>query len=90
MARKDFWKGEDWAALLEATASSEVLTRTLTSFRKRGAAYRRTEEVHRLRLFEPENILAELTAAGFVARRLRGFGEVRFHSGHAGFLARKA
>lgn len=86
MRKKDFWQGEDWAALVDATIDDDVLTRTLTSFRKRGATWRRSLETHRLQLFDPS---ADLRAAGFEVRRLKGFGDLRFHAGHAGFLARK-
>jgi SAM-dependent methyltransferase len=89
MKRKDFWQGEDWAALLEAHAQGAVLTRNLTTFRQVDGTWRRGTEVHRLRLYDPASVARELEHAGFEPRRLRGFGEVRFGSGHAGFLARK-
>jgi hypothetical protein len=66
------------------------LTRRLTSFRKVGAHYRRSEEVHTLRLYSPAELQSDLKSAGFAVTRLRGFGRVRFQSGHAGFLARKS
>jgi SAM-dependent methyltransferase len=85
------WKGDDWVTLLDAEYDepSRMLTRHLTSFRKHGSGYRRSEETHRLRLFDAGFIAAELAQAGFHTKRLKGFGLVRFQSGHAGFLARK-
>jgi SAM-dependent methyltransferase len=87
--RREWWAGEDWAVLLEAVEEDGRLTRNLITFRKRGASWRRGAEEHQLRLYDPAAIGSELTATGFEAHRLRGFGEVRFRSGHAGFAARK-
>jgi SAM-dependent methyltransferase len=92
MPRSGHWLGEDWAAMVktEEDASACTLTRRLTSFRKVGAHYRRSEEVHTLRLYSPAELQSDLKSAGFAVTRLRGFGRVRFQSGHAGFLARKS
>jgi hypothetical protein len=46
------------------------------------------EEVHRLRLLPSREVLSELRDAGFRARLLAGYGELRFPPGLAGFLAR--
>jgi hypothetical protein len=46
-------------------------------------------EVHRLMLYDPADLERQLRQTGFEVRRLRGYGDVRFQSGHAGFLARK-
>lgn len=91
MPRSGHWMGEDWAILLttEEDPSRQVLTRRLTSFRKRGTSYRRSTEVHRLKLFDPATLEQELLATGFAVKRLTGFGRVRFQSGHTGFLAQK-
>lgn len=91
MPRTGHWIGDDWAILLksEEDPARNVLTRRLTSFRKRGACYRRSNEVHKLRLFDPTALEEELAGMGFEVKRLTGFGRVRFQSGHAGFLARK-
>lgn len=89
MKRKDFWQGPDWAILVEAAEEGSLVLRTLTTFRMLDGTWRRGTEVHRLRLFDPAQVESELAEAGFTTRRLRGFGDVRFSSGHAGFLARK-
>lgn len=91
MPRTGHWIGEDWAVMLKAEEDSQshTVTRRLTSFRKWGSSYRRSDEVHRLRLYSPAAVESDLREAGFEARRLKGFGHVRFQSGHAGFLARK-
>ncbi|MBC8166577.1 MAG: class I SAM-dependent methyltransferase [Bryobacteraceae bacterium] len=92
MPRQGFWKGADWAILLEVEPSeeeTEVLTRRLTTFRKAGDCYRRREELHKLRLFHGSDILWRLQQAGFEAKLVRSFGSLRFRSGHGGAIARK-
>jgi SAM-dependent methyltransferase len=81
--------GPDWAVLAESHEEGEVLTRRVTSFRRRGAGYRRSEEVHRERLYRPAEILPLLRAAGFRARTRRRYGEVSPGRGRHVYLARK-
>ena len=76
--------------MVKAEEEDDIVTRRLTSFRKWGTAYRRSDEVHRLRLYTPSWIEKELVSAGFEVRRLKGFGRVKFQSGHAGFVAKRA
>ncbi len=81
--------GPDWAVLVESHEQEELLTRQITSFRARGTGYRRSEEVHRQRLYRPAEILALLRAAGFRARTRRGYGEVSPGRGRHVYIARK-
>lgn len=83
--------GKDWAVLVrrEYDANGTKLTRPITSFRKVGKLYRRTEEVHRLRLYRGSDVANELRRIGFRVRQLRGYGQQSFARGHTGFLARK-
>jgi SAM-dependent methyltransferase len=81
--------GPDWAVLVENHEESGLLTRHITSFRERGAGYRRSEEVHRQRLHQPGEILALLRAAGFRARTRRRYGEVSPGPGRHVYVARK-
>lgn len=83
--------GKDWAVLVrrEYDASGTNLTRWITSFRKVGSHYRRSGEVHRLRLYDSAEVIDELRRLGFRVRRLRGYGTQRFARGHVGFLARR-
>ena len=84
-------EGKDWAVLLRAEEDSRrnILSRHLTTFRRVGRHYRRSNEVHRLRLYRPAELAAMLRNAGFRVRMLRGYGSLRFARGHAGLLARK-
>ncbi len=85
------FSGHDWAILMDVheDKSRRVLTRRLTSFRKVGKLYRRSEEIHRLRLYRPLEVAAMLRRAGFGVRIVRGYGKLRFKPGHHGFVARK-
>jgi SAM-dependent methyltransferase len=84
------WRtGPDWAVLAESREEGDLLTRRITTFRDRGAGYRRSEEVHRQRLYRAGEILALLRAAGFRARTRRGYGEVSPGRGRHVYVARK-
>jgi SAM-dependent methyltransferase len=88
---RKFVEREDWAVFvtLEQDARRRILTRTITSFRRLGRGHRRTEEVHRQRLFRRTEVEKLLRAAGFEVRTLAGYGRSRFPRGQIGFLARK-
>jgi hypothetical protein len=75
--------------LVETHEEGDLLTRRITSFRERGAGYRRSEDVHRQRLYRPGEILALLRAAGFRARTRRRYGEVSQGPGRHVYVARK-
>jgi SAM-dependent methyltransferase len=81
--------GRDWAVLVESHEEGDLLTRRITSFRERGAGYRRSEEVHRQRLYRAGEILALLRAAGFRAHTRRGYGKVSPGRGRHVYVARK-
>jgi SAM-dependent methyltransferase len=81
--------GPNWAVLAENHEDGELLTRRITSFRERGAGYRRSDEVHRQRLYRPGEILALLRAAGFRARTRRRYGDVSPGHGRHIYVARK-
>jgi SAM-dependent methyltransferase len=81
--------GPDWAVLAENREEGELLTRRVTSFRRHGAGYRRSEEVHRQRLYRPAEVLPLLRAAGFRARTRRRYGEVSPGRGRHVYVARK-
>ncbi len=89
--RRAFALGQDWACLFEAEEESKkrLLTRHITSFRKVGDAYRRDDEIHRLRLYERGWILDALRSAGFIVRTVKAYGEFAFPPGYLGFIARK-
>ena len=87
--RRVWAAGDDWAVLSESAGSGELLRRNIISFRKSGAHYRRTEEIHKVQLYEPTHVLEPLEQAGFRARKQAAFGHFRLPKGIHAFLAVK-
>ena len=88
---KGFRVGEDWAVLSEREedAGRSTMERRIVSFRKVGEHYRRTDEVHRVRLYDPSELAAELERTGFQVRTMRSYGALSLEEGHTAFAARK-
>ncbi len=88
---RGYSEGVGWACLYTAEEDRrrKTLTRTITTFRKVGEAYRRHREVHRLRLYPQNEVLQQLRRAGFHVRTLGGYARFRFPAGWAAFLACK-
>jgi SAM-dependent methyltransferase len=86
-----FSEGGNWVVLVqkEEDRERETLTRRIVTFRKAGECYRRTDEVHRLRLYGAADIADKLRRAGFRVRVARGYGRYRLPKAHAAFVARK-
>ena len=88
---RGFSTGPDWAVLNEKEEDAErgTMERRIVSFRKVGDLYRRVEEVHRVRLYGPEEIEAGLRRAGFEVRTMDSYGSHPLGENHAAFVARK-
>lgn len=81
--------GRDWRVEARAEEADGWLTRTIDTWRRVGGDERHHREVHRLRLLEPEWVLARLAEAGFEAEALGGYDDFGFQTGWDGFLARR-
>ena len=83
--------GEDWAVLNEREENDEAGTmeRRIVSFRKVGDLYRRDGEVHRVRLYEPEDVAESLRGAGFQVDTTGSYGSYPLEGNHTAFAARK-
>ncbi len=88
---RGFSTGPDWAVLNEKEEDEEAGTmeRRIVSFRKVGDLYRRTDEVHRVRLYGSAVITADLSRAGFVVTATRAYGDYPLAENHAAFVARR-
>jgi hypothetical protein len=64
------------------------VTRCITSFRRVGELFRRDDECHELDLLPPEELLADLEAAGFATQLLDDYAGHAMPPGLKGFLAR--
>ena len=89
--KKLYKEGKDWAILFSATCDRKkrILTRYMVTYRKIGTHYRRSEEVHRLRVLNRKIVRHELQKAGFRVCYLQSYGKVRMMTGRMGFLAGK-
>ncbi len=90
MPKQRWLEGEDWSILLERSedAKRHTFTRSMIIFRKLGARWRRSEEVHRIRLFRRADIRKQLEHAGFTVQLIRNWPSP-LPRGHAGFVATK-
>jgi hypothetical protein len=67
------------------------LARHITTFRRvgRGDRWRRTREVHRVRVPAKQELLRALAAAGFTARASRRYGAFELAPHRLAFVARR-
>jgi len=82
--------GGDWALLMNAVEDREMrrVTRCITSFRRVGNLFRRDDECHELDLLPPDELVADLEAAGFATQLLDTYAGHAMPPGLTGFLAR--
>ncbi len=66
-----------------------TMERRIVSFRKVGEHYRRDDEVHRVRLYDPSRLAADLGRAGFRVGTMTSYGNLPLSEGHVAFVARK-
>jgi SAM-dependent methyltransferase len=69
--------------------ATRTLTRHITVYARDGGpdTYRRTDEVHLLHLYEPEEVVRAVERAGFAVVVRRGYGRVRLGPGHHVYVA---
>jgi SAM-dependent methyltransferase len=64
-------EGEGWTVVVDAVEHDDLLERRIVAFREQpDGSFRRTEELHRLRLHHPRRVLERLREAGFIAETL--------------------
>lgn len=90
-AKERYWLTDDWAMLRKASEDEKrrTLTREITVFRRVGRVYRRSDEVHRLKLYPQEEIRGVLEEIGFEVTLLDRYGEVPFDRSLVGVAALK-
>lgn len=90
-AKAVFRTGRDWAVLVHVIEdrSRHKLAREIATFRRVGARYRRSEEVHALKLYPRDRVAALLRRVGFIVRVQRGYGAAPLAPGHFVVLARR-
>jgi SAM-dependent methyltransferase len=81
----------DWAVVAESIEDRQRgrLVRTITTFRRVGRTYRRTDEVHHVRVPSRAEVLEALRAAGFTAHASRRYGAFELAPRRLAFVARR-
>ena len=89
--RTKSFDGPDWALVSHADvdAAGRTLTRRMTMFRKVGKEYRRSQEAHRVRIRNRQEIAGALKDAGFSVRVGRSYGRYRLLPGDVAVIAQK-
>lgn len=83
--------GRDWALASEATLdrSGRVLTRRMVSIRNVGRQFRRSQEIHVVRIHSRRAVARALADAGFSSRMSRSYGQYRLLPGSVAVVATK-
>jgi SAM-dependent methyltransferase len=89
IAQTKWIEGRDWSLFVSSSGDRRhnTLRREIVCFRKFGKVYRRSKEIHNLRLYRANDLIRDLARCGFAARRISGYGAFRFPPGIAGVLA---
>lgn len=82
--------GGDWALLMSAEENPDArrLIRCITSFRRVGELFRRDDECHEMDLLPADELLDDLSSAGFDTVLLDDYAGHTLPAGLRGFLAR--
>lgn len=76
-------EGDDWSVIAIKESDGTHLTRRILTFRANGDTMRRTEEVHRLELYDRDAMTTLLREHGYRVRVRRSYGTRRLPRGHA-------
>ena len=76
LAARTWRSGDDWAVLVETTEnqSERTLVRDIEVFRRADDLYRRSREVHTVRLFEVTKLREQLASFGLKTETARSYG----------------
>jgi SAM-dependent methyltransferase len=88
-----FWtSGTDWAVLAETTEDqpSRTMIRMIDTFRQVGELYRRKQELHRIRVFDTNEILTLLARCGFAAKTVQAYGSERLLPRRRAFICTRS
>lgn len=82
--------GRDWSVIASTVARGPaVIRRRIVAFREIGNTFRRSEEVHSLRLYSVAEVAQSLARCGFRVRAISRYGRFRLPRGICGVLAVK-
>jgi SAM-dependent methyltransferase len=88
---KHFTEGRDWIVLVEKQEdlTQQILTRRIITLRQVGDLYRRTEEIHRQRLFKATALVEELNHIGFQVEMMERYGQFSLPPARIALIAHK-
>jgi len=91
LAGRTWRSGDDWAVLVETMEdqNDRRLIRDIQAFRRVGGTYRRSQEVHRVRLFDISVLRDELAACGFAIEISDSYGAQELPPRRQAFFATK-
>jgi SAM-dependent methyltransferase len=76
LAGRHWASGEDWAVLAETREdpSAGALVRAIETFRRDGELYRRSHEIHHVRVFDTAALCRQLAGCGFSVETAQAYG----------------
>lgn len=81
-AGRAFSQGDDWAVGMIAEETEGMLVRRITTFRREeNGAWGRSDEVHQLRLWPVDQVVAALSSAGFRAEKIGAYDDLALPDG---------
>jgi SAM-dependent methyltransferase len=88
---RNYRVGDDWAVMAESIEDPRRgrLVRDITTFRRAGRLYRRTHEIHHVRVPTRDAVVDALEGAGFSVRSGRRFGRYVLAPHRLAFVARR-
>lgn len=91
MSYRTWHSGPDWAVLADVSESApaRVVTRRITAFRGRAGGYCRTDECHAVGVYDREDVVRLLEAAGLSASVRRRYGRAALLPRRLAFVARR-
>jgi len=89
LAGRTWNSGDDWAVLVETTENQpeRTLVRNIETFRRIGEVYRRSHEVHTVRLFDIRRLCDQLASCGFATETAQAYGDQQLPPRRRAFFA---
>ena len=88
-AGRFFHDDSEWTVSSEVAQSGAIVHRHIVSFLRRGQAFEKSVEDHRLRMFDAEFLADALRKAGFAVERIAAYGTLPMLPGRIGFECRR-
>ena len=88
---KNFFQTNNWTTLVENKHSGTplIMTREISSFVRSDENYKRVDEIHHLRLIDPDALALRIMALGFEFEMFECYGPTPLPAGCMGFCAYK-